>query len=460
MSDIKLPEAFEKQMKTSLGEQDFQKFVESLEYEPNTSIRLNPFKEMGSEIQGEKIPWSKSGYLLKERPSFTLDPLFHAGCYYVQEASSMFIEHILEHIQAPKDGIYLDMSAAPGGKSTLLSSFLGKNGLLIANEVIKTRANVLKENIIKWGLGNTMVTQNDPEHFSGLEGFFDLVLVDAPCSGEGMFRKDPQARTEWSPDHVSLCALRQERIMDKAGGLVKRGGFLLYSTCTFNTQENEEILKFICSEFAYEPIKIPIDPTWGIVESKLEIERNSFYGYRFYPHLVEGEGFFITVLQRSESAPFMEPKKTKDFKHPFIKPIGNQESQVLIDQLGLPQDSCFYSVQDSCFWLNSSFQHVFEFLTRFLNIRYFGVELGKFNKTQFIPNHEWAVSIFEKKGFENFELDKSQALAYLRKDDIMTEGIPEGWVLVRYLNIPLGWLKNLGNRVNNYYPKDWRIRMK
>jgi 16S rRNA C967 or C1407 C5-methylase (RsmB/RsmF family)/NOL1/NOP2/fmu family ribosome biogenesis protein len=460
MSDIKLPEAFEKQMKTSLGEQDFQKFVESLEYDPNTSIRLNPFKEMGSEIQAEKIAWSRSGYFLKERPSFTLDPLFHAGCYYVQEASSMFIEHILEHIQAPKDGIYLDLSAAPGGKSTLLSSFLGKNGLLIANEVIKTRTNVLKENIIKWGLGNTMVTQNDPEHFSGLEGFFDLVLVDAPCSGEGMFRKDPQARTEWSPDHVSLCALRQERIMDKAGGLVKRGGFLLYSTCTFNTRENEEIVKFICSEFAYEPIRIPIDPAWGIVESKLEIEGNSFFGYRFYPHKVEGEGFFITVLQRSENAPSMDPKKTKDFKHPFIKSIGKQESQVLIDQLGLPQDSCFYSVQDSCFWLNSSFQHVFEFLTRFLNIRYFGVELGKFNKTQFIPNHEWAVSIFEKKGFENFEVDKSQALAYLRKEDIMPEGIPEGWVLVKYLNIPLGWLKNLGNRVNNYYPKDWRIRMK
>jgi 16S rRNA C967 or C1407 C5-methylase (RsmB/RsmF family)/NOL1/NOP2/fmu family ribosome biogenesis protein len=460
MSDIKLPEAFEKQMKTSLGEQDFQKFVESLEYEPNTSIRLNPFKKMGSEIQGEKIPWSKSGYFLKERPSFTLDPLFHAGCYYVQEASSMFIEHILEHIQAPKDGVYLDLSAAPGGKSTLLSSYLGKNGLLVANEVIKSRANVLKENIIKWGLGNTMVTQNDPEHFSGLEGFFDLVLVDAPCSGEGMFRKDPQARTEWSPDHVSLCALRQERILDKAGALVKGGGFLLYSTCTFNTQENEEILKFICSEFAYEPIRIPIDPTWGIVESKLEIEENSFFGYRFYPHLVEGEGFFITVLQRSENAPSMDPKKTKDFKHPFIKSIGKQESQVLINQLGLPRESVFYSVQDSCFWLNSSFQQVFEFLTRFLNIRYFGVELGKSNKSQFIPNHEWAVSIFEKKGFENFELDKDQALAYLRKEDIMPEDLPEGWLLVRYLNIPLGWIKNLGNRVNNYYPKDWRIRMK
>jgi 16S rRNA C967 or C1407 C5-methylase (RsmB/RsmF family)/NOL1/NOP2/fmu family ribosome biogenesis protein len=460
MSDTKLPEAFEKQMKIFLGEQDFKKFADSLENEPNTSIRLNPFKGTESELQHEKIPWSKSGYFLKERPSFTLDPLFHAGCYYVQEASSMFIDHILEHIQAPKDGIYLDLSAAPGGKSTLFSSFLGKNGLLIANDVIKSRASVLKENIIKWGLGNTIVTQNDPEHFSGLEGFFDLVLVDAPCSGEGMFRKDPDARTEWSSDHVSLCAMRQERIMDKAGGLVKGGGFLLYSTCTFNTQENEEILKYICTEFAYEPVRIPIDSSWGIVEGELEIEGNSFYGYRFYPHLVEGEGFFITVLQRSENTPSLESKKTKDFKHPYIKSVGKQESQFLIEQLGLSKESIFYSVQDSCFWLNPSFQHSFEFLTRFLNIRYFGVELGKFNKTQFIPNHEWAVSIFEKKGFVKFELDKDHALSYLRKEDIMPENLPEGWVLVTYLNIPLGWLKNLGNRVNNYYPKDWRIRMK
>jgi 16S rRNA C967 or C1407 C5-methylase (RsmB/RsmF family)/NOL1/NOP2/fmu family ribosome biogenesis protein len=460
MSDIKLPEAFTKRMINFLGEEDFQKLVDALDKEPNTSIRLNPYKSFNPDWKGQKVLWSKYGYFLNERPSFTLDPLFHAGCYYVQEASSMFIEHVLEHIELPEDGVFLDLSAAPGGKSTLLSSFLGKNGFLVANEVIKSRANILKENIIKWGLGNTLVTQNDPEHFSGLEGFFDLVLVDAPCSGEGMFRKDPDARAEWSPEHVSLCALRQERIMDKAGGLVKGGGYLLYSTCTFNTEENEDMLKFICTEFAYEPVRIPIDPAWGIIETELEIEGNPYFGYRFYPHLLEGEGFFITILKRPKNATSLESKKAKDFKHPFIKSVGKQESKILIEQLGLPQESTFYSVQESCFWLNPSFQKVFEYLTLFLNIKYFGVELGKFNKNQFIPNHEWAVSTFEKKGFKNFELDKEQALSYLRKDDIMPDGLPEGWVLVTYLGIPLGWLKNLGNRVNNYYPKDWRIRMK
>ncbi|MFD2199953.1 methyltransferase RsmF C-terminal domain-like protein [Shivajiella indica] len=460
MPETRLPEAFELRMKNFLGEDGFQKLADSLEKEPNTSVRLNPFKKVQPEFLDKKVPWSNSGYFLKERPSFTLDPLFHAGCYYVQEASSMYIDHILNQIKVPVEGVFLDLSAAPGGKATLLSSYLGGNGFLVANEVIKSRANILKENIIKWGLGNTLVTQNDPEHFSGLEGFFDLVLVDAPCSGEGMFRKDPDARSEWSPENVSLCALRQERILDRAGGLVKGGGYLLYSTCTFNTQENEEMLKFICAEFDYEPVRISNDPSWGIVESELEIDGKFYYGYRFYPHLVDGEGFFITVLKRPEKAPSMAPKKTKDFKHPYIKSIGNQECQNLIAKLGLPQESILYSVQESYFWFNPTFQYSFEYLTRFLNIRYFGIELGKFNKNQFIPNHEWAVSIFDKNGFEKFELNKEQALSFLRKEDIHLPDLHEGWILVTFKDIPLGWLKNLGNRVNNYYPKEWRIRNK
>lgn len=459
MSDINLPEAFAKRMKNFLGEEDFRQLVEALDKEPKTSIRLNPYKTSPFTWNGYKVPWSKSGYFLDDRPSFTLDPLFHAGCYYVQEASSMFIEHILGHIELPGNGLFLDLSAAPGGKSTLLSSFLGENGFLVANEVIKSRAKILKENIIKWGLGNTMVTENDPEHFKGLEGFFDLVLVDAPCSGEGMFRKDKDARNEWSEEHVRLCTLRQERILDKAGGLVKGGGYLLYSTCTFNKEENEGMLNFICSEFEYEPVRIPIEPSWGIMESELEVEGKCFYGYRFFPHLVESEGFFITVLKRPDIALSLEPRKTKDFKHPFIKSTEKHESQILIERLCLPQNSTIYRLQDSYFWVNASFQTSFEHLTRFLNIKYFGIELGKFNKNQFIPNHEWAVSIFKKEGFEKFELDRDLAISYLKKNDIIPDGMPEGWVLATYSGIPLGWLKNLGNRVNNYYPKDWRIRM-
>ncbi|MCR9014521.1 methyltransferase RsmF C-terminal domain-like protein [Aquiflexum gelatinilyticum] len=460
MSEINLPLAFETQMKSYLGENEFREFVEALEKEPRVSIRLNRHKTNFQPENCKHVPWNEDGYFLEERPSFTLDPLFHAGCYYVQEASSMFIQQILKSIEAPQDGIYLDLAAAPGGKSTLLSSYLGNNGFLVANEVIKSRAGILKENIIKWGIGNTLVTQNDPEHFGDLAGFFDLVLVDAPCSGEGMFRKDPDAMSEWSPDHVALCAARQERIMDQAGSFVKGGGYLIYSTCTFNQKENEEMIRFIVSEYEYEPVKITLDGTWGIVESQVDIDGISFFGYRFFPHRLEGEGFFITVFKRPENALVHEPKRTKDFKHPYIKPVGKQEAEKLMVQIGLPEYSGFYSLQDSYFWVNKDFQQHFEYLCRFLNIRYFGVELGKINKQQFIPNHEFAVSILPKSGFLTYDLDLKEALDYLRKEDIPLKDLPEGWVLVTFKNMPLGWLKNLGNRTNNYYPKDWRIRMK
>jgi 16S rRNA C967 or C1407 C5-methylase (RsmB/RsmF family)/NOL1/NOP2/fmu family ribosome biogenesis protein len=460
MSEIKLPEAFVSRMKNYLGEKEFTEFAKSLEKEPRVSIRRNPCKAVDLKMEMTPVAWNREGYFLPERPSFTLDPLFHAGCYYVQESSSMFIGHILNFIKAPKNGAFLDLAAAPGGKSTLLSSYLGREGFLVANEVIKTRANILKENIIKWGLGNTLVTQNDPEHFRELEGFFDLVLVDAPCSGEGLFRKDQEARNEWSEDNVNLCALRQERIMDQAGALVKGGGHLIYSTCTFNEKENEDMVRFICSEYAYEPVRIPLEPTWGIKETATEAEEGTFYGYRFYPHQVDGEGLFVAVFKRPEDAYIQEPKKTKDFKHSHIKAANRSESQRLISDLGLDEKSKFYSLQDSFFWINSDYQTHFEFLCRFLNIRYFGVELGKFNKDQFIPNHEFGISILPKKGFITHELNLEQALTFLRKEDLEVSDIPEGWVLVSYQNIPLGWIKNLGNRINNNYPKEWRIRIK
>ena len=244
MSSIQLPAAFESQMISLLGEQAFEKFKLAVNQPAQTSIRLNEAKGYFPTWPKSPIDWSQQGFRLEERPSFTLDPAFHAGAYYVQEASSMFIDHLLRSIEVPK-GVYLDLAAAPGGKTTLLSSYLGEEGLLLANEVIQARTQVLKENSIKWGLGNIVVTNNGPEHFAPLEGFFDLVLVDAPCSGEGMFRKDPDARDEWSPDHVQLCALRQKRIMDQAGGLVKAGGYLIYSTCTFNEVENEGMIDFL-----------------------------------------------------------------------------------------------------------------------------------------------------------------------------------------------------------------------
>ncbi len=457
MAENQLPDAFESQMHALLGPAEFALLKEGLERPTQTSIRLNHKKTVNISFPKRPIPWAKDGYFLEERPSFTGDPSFHAGAYYVQEASSMFISHILESQQIPK-GVYLDLAAAPGGKSTLLSSYLGEEGLLVANEVIAARAQILKENLIKWGLGNTVVTNNDPEHFSPLEGFFDLVLVDAPCSGEGMFRKDPQARAEWSPDHVNLCAARQKRIVDKAGELVKGGGYLLYSTCTFNEKENEEILRFLTEEFAFEPVQIPLDPSWGIVETEVTTEEGTFYGYRFFPHKVAGEGFFITVLQRPEGAYTQEAPTTKEFKHHSLKRLGEKESTVLEQELGGDGSGKFYLLQEAYFRINGSYARVVEKLAQVLSIRYFGVELGKKQGKEWIPSHEWALSTLPKNGFPQQELAIEEALDFLRKKEQSFAELPLGWVLLTYQNLPLGWIKNLGKRVNNYYPKEWRIR--
>jgi len=452
-----LPQKFKSNIQDLLGKEESETFLDAIEQDPRTSIRINPHKISENPFDGESILWSRDGYNLSDRPSFTLDPSFHAGAYYVQESSSIFIEHILNSLSMPK-GLYLDLCAAPGGKSTLLSSYLGSEGLLISNEVIKARASILKENIIKWGLGNTVVTNNDPAHFEKLDGAFDLVLIDAPCSGEGMFRKDPQAREEWSMDNVQICAARQERILNVAGALVKAGGYLLYSTCTFNRLENEENLKFLTEEFAYEPVRIALDEDWGIVESKEVLDEKEYFSYRFYPHMVDGEGFFITVLKRPDDSYIQNPKRVKDFKHPYIQRAG--EVNLIKDATGLGDGMIFYSLQDSFFVLNEDFQSYFEWITQFLNIRYFGVELGKMQKSQLIPTHEYAVSILTKNKFISAPLTKEQALTYLRKDELNVNISEEGWVLVKYKNLPLGWIKNIGNRINNYYPKDWRIRMK
>ena len=457
MAKNQLPGAFESQMRALLGPAEYALFKEGLDHPAQTSLRLNWRKPVDIIFSKRPIPWAKEGYFLEERPSFTIDPTFHAGAYYVQEASSMFISHILESLKIPK-GIYLDLAAAPGGKSTLLSSYLGEDGLLVANEVIAARTQILKENVIKWGLGNTVVTHNDPEHFSPLDGFFDLVLVDAPCSGEGMFRKDPQARAEWSPENVLLCSARQKRIVDTAGELVKGGGYFLYATCTFNEKENEEILRFLTEEFAFEPVRIPLDPSWGIVETEVNTEDGTFYGYRFFPHKVAGEGFFITALRRPEGAYTQLAPSNKEFKHHSLKRVGEKESVELDKEVGGDGTGKFYLLQETYFRMQGDFNRELEKLAQVLSVRYFGVELGKKHKKEWIPSHEWALSILPKNGFPHQELTQEEALAFLRKKDQSYTNLPLGWVLLTYKKLSLGWVKNLGNRVNNYYPKEWRIR--
>src|SRR5215204_1914653 len=274
-----------------------------------TSIRVNPLKAFKSDGHWsftqnthksifdlkDKIPWSSFGYYLPQRPSFTFDPLFHAGCYYVQEASSMFLEEALKQtVDLSKKIKLLDLCAAPGGKSSHIQSLISPDSLLVSNEVIRNRTGVLKQNVIKWGSDNVVVTNNDPQNFSRLEGFFDVLVVDAPCSGSGLFRRDAEAINEWSEQNVLLCCGRQKRIIADAFACLKEGGVLIYSTCSFSKEEDEDIADWLVQELKMKNERLKVEDLWGIVET--ESEKTGSFGYRFFPDKTKGEGFYLACF--------------------------------------------------------------------------------------------------------------------------------------------------------------------
>ncbi|MSQ38769.1 MAG: RsmB/NOP family class I SAM-dependent RNA methyltransferase, partial [Chitinophagaceae bacterium] len=296
-----LPNSFISSLKGLPGF-DEQAFIKTHELKQSiTSIRINTnksFLEQPSSFfeEASPIPWCADGYYLKERPLFVLDPLWHAGAYYVQEASSMFLHHALQQIAPIAGSMHvLDLCAAPGGKTTLLANYFQK-GLVVANETIKNRNAILVENITKWGADNIVVTQNDPSHFKALPQFFDIVLIDAPCSGSGLFRKDPEAIEYWSEDAVQHCSIRQSRIIEDSIDCLKEGGYLIYSTCSYSMQEDENILDKIAAMEGMKSIDLNIDNDWGIIQSESPVHQSK--GYRFYPDKVKGEGFFLAVFKK------------------------------------------------------------------------------------------------------------------------------------------------------------------
>ncbi|HEV7621873.1 MAG TPA: RsmB/NOP family class I SAM-dependent RNA methyltransferase, partial [Flavisolibacter sp.] len=278
-----------------------QQFIRAHEEKlPLTSIRINPAKISFEEFRNvsefsflKQVPWSAYGYYLNQRPSFTFDPLFHAGCYYVQEPSSMFVEQALKQLMdLSKPLKVLDLCAAPGGKSTHIQSLLSKESLLVTNEVIKSRCNILIDNIIKWGADNVIVTNNDPVAFQKLPGFFDIILVDAPCSGSGLFRKDEDAINEWSSNNVQLCCQRQQRILADVLPALRENGLLIYSTCSYSKEEDEDIMNWLEDEFELKNEPLNIQPGWNIIETEIP------FGYRFFPDQVEGEGLFLACFRK------------------------------------------------------------------------------------------------------------------------------------------------------------------
>ena len=439
-----------------------------------TSIRFNPNKKIDvhdSTLQLEsKIPWSTHGYYLTERPSFTKDPLFHAGAYYVQEASSMFLEQALQQTVDLNTSIkVLDLCAAPGGKSTLIQSLISKDSLLVSNEVIKTRVNVLAENITKWGAANVVVTNNDPRDFQRLDSYFDVIVVDAPCSGSGLFRKDPDAISEWSLDNVTLCSQRQQRILADVKEALKQDGILIYSTCSYSTAENENIAEWLISENGFESIQLQINPEWNIIETITK--QTNAYGYRFYPNKVKGEGFFIAAFKKTNPTPNAKQttpnakqptpnakQTTPNTKHQTInkQPQTPNDKQEITNWLST-KDISFFPWKDDIIAFPENLINEIPVLQSALYIKKAGVNMGSLIRNELIPSHELAMSTLLNPEIAAVSLDLNKALQFLRLETIEKDFDGTGWMLMKYAGLPLGFIKSLPNRINNYYPREWRI---
>jgi 16S rRNA C967 or C1407 C5-methylase (RsmB/RsmF family) len=443
-------------MQAQLGA-DFALFSETLATDPPVSIRLNPDKP-GYDTTGlDPVPWHPGGFYLPERPVFTLDPLFHAGGYYVQEASSIVLNEVLNQCISsrgpfrPRPLRILDLCAAPGGKSTLLASWMPPESLLLANEVIRGRVTVLKENLERWGNPNTFTCSYDPEAFSKLNGFFDIVLVDAPCSGEGLFRKDPDAVNEWSAEHVQLCSARQRRILSAAVSLVAPGGVLLYSTCTYNESENDQNAQWLSDNQNLLHLEVDLPAEWGIVPRSL--------GYQCYPHKLRGEGFYFAAFRQLGGSPF-QGKAARYMGKLKSKSLHKREEAALTDWLDESAD--FFYVQRSDDTVLGAPRYLKEdllFLDAALPQGVWLREMGLFKGKDLIPAQDLAMSTVIESSLPAVELDRETSLHFLKKENILLPDAPKGWLLARHKGLNLGWMKNLGNRVNNYLPKDWRIRM-
>jgi len=390
------------------------------------------------------IPWTEYGYYLRERPSFTFDPLFHAGCYYVQEASSMFLEQALKQtVDLSQPLKVLDLCAAPGGKSTHIQSLISKESLLVSNEVIRSRANVLKDNIIKWGCNNVVITNNDPKDFSKLESYFDLIVVDAPCSGSGLFRRDKEAIAEWSLNNVALCCQRQQRILTDVWPALKKNGVLIYSTCSYSKEEDEDIVGWVSSEFRVQSLELRVDENWNIIESG--------GGYRFWPDKVKGEGLFMACFRK------IDGEESLSFKTKNKKESANKKEMELIEKWVNKREQQFIKHANTVYaWPENSVNDI-NLLINHLHVIYSGTQVGELMRDKLIPSHALAMSKLFDDTISPIELDYNNAISFLQRKDLVINEKNTGWQIVTFQGQNLGWMNVLPNRINNYYPKELRI---
>ncbi len=418
---ITLPAAFEVYIKQLFGEERYNIFFKGLQQSSSVSIRLNPFKtsettQIANRYEPIPIAWCKEGFYLNVRPNFTFDPLFHAGAYYVQEASSMFLSHVLRHL-VRKHVALLDLCAAPGGKTTCARTAIKEGSIVFSNEPINKRAQILAENVQKFGHSDVVVTNNYPMDYKKSKLEFDVIVADVPCSGEGMFRKDPQAISEWSEQNVVNCRQLQRSIIADIWENLKPGGLLIYSTCTFNALENEENVAWILNEYDAQLLEVPTEKTWNITGSLINNplgEDKPFPVYRFIPGFTQGEGLFMAIIKKGGTSINLEPNAEK------LVAEANKKLKIMAH----------------------------------------GVKQGIIKGKKIIPDHSLALAINgDRSSYPNVEIDYETAIKYLRHEAIMLSAVvPKGIVTLTYRGHAIGFANNLGNRANNLYPQEWRIK--
>ncbi len=449
---VVLPDKFVERVCRDMGAGEGDALCNALLGETPTSVRLNPRKPY-AQPEGRPVPWNGFGRYLDARPSFTLDCGFNAGTYYVQEAGSQFVGHILGSVDV--EGVrLLDMCAAPGGKTTLYSTLVGDEGLVVANEIVRNRAAVLVDNVRKWGLGNVVVTNNEPRHLAAFESWFDVVAVDAPCSGEGMFRKDEQARSVWSEANVKMSAARQAEILDEAWKCLADGGLMIYSTCTFNSDENEGTLRAFSERVGEEieesePIECPEE--WGVVCGREGVWQT----FRFYPHRTESEGFFAAVARK---ATIGNRPVTPKPRRKIMNDLGGKARTELSRWVVNPEMMRFAEVADTCYGYAASRYEEVKHLAESLTVIYSGVAMGRIFQGVLKPDAALAFYVgLNRDVVSRATLAKEEALQYLRKQEVAAERFVEGMNLVECEGCALGFAKRIGNRCNNLFPNSLRI---
>lgn len=454
-----LPEKFLARMQQQLGD-EYDEYLRSLQRPRAVALRFNPLKGAIPALPfvGEPVPWEPMGYYYDPDSRPGLHPYHEAGVYYLQEASAMASAALLE----PQPGeIILDLCAAPGGKSTQIAGRMQGQGLLVSNEIHPKRAKVLSRNIERLGIGNAVVTGEAPAALADrFPGFFHRIMVDAPCSGEGMFRKDEGAIGEWSTQNVNNCWQLQREIVSDIWNCLKPGGILIYSTCTFNAHEDEENVDWICEELGAEVMALEgVEDAWNITRN---LTGTDFPVYRFIPGVSRGEGLFMAILKKegeweagSSVKENRKDKKKKDKKVAKGKGPEIPDDWLKTDTEWMPAES-----NETVYAIPGRWKDIYDQAEKNLKVLHAGVKLGTDKGKGLIPDQALALStMLNKDHFPQVELSYEDAIRYLRKEAVnLPADTPKGYVLVTYRQVPIGWEKNIGNRANNLYPQEWKIK--